>query len=269
MASQGQAIEKRSVPAWSSRIHIDKRGIVAVWVVISLSAFLVGLGKGGLGGMVGALTTAMIALVLPPAKVIGLVLPLLIVGDAFAVAAHWKKWDRGLILQLVPSAIIGVLLATYFLYQITGEGLRLTLGVIVLVFVVYKLLEGWLLRQIEYRPKRFHGCVAGIVSGITSTLAHGGGPPLSIFLVIQNLHPERFAATAAFFFFVLNWVKVPSYWAAGLFDWGLIRSVLWVVPLVPLGVFIGKWSVGRVGRAIFERVILLLLAVSGVLLLLR
>lgn len=238
-------------------------------VMIGLAAFLVGLGKGGLGGMVGALTTAMMALVLPPEKVIGLVLPLLIVGDAFAVAVHWGKWDRGLILQLVPSAIIGVLVSTYFLYQITGEGLRHTLGVIVLVFVIYKLLEGRLLHQLDYQPKRIHGWVAGVVSGITSTLAHGGGPPLSIFLVIQDLKPERFAATAAFFFFVLNWMKVPSYWFAGLFDGNLMRSALWVVPLVPLGVWTGKWLVGRVGRGVFNKVILFLLGVSGVLLILR
>jgi uncharacterized membrane protein YfcA len=78
-----------------------------VWVIIGLAAFLIGLGKGGLGGMVGALVTAMIAVVLPPVQVIGLVLPLLIVGDLFAVIAHWGKWDRDIILQLVPSAIIG------------------------------------------------------------------------------------------------------------------------------------------------------------------
>ena len=240
-----------------------------MWVMIGLAAFIVGLGKGGLGGMVGALTTAMMALVLPPEKVIGLVLPMLIVGDAFAVTVHWGKWNRDLILQLVPSAIVGVLLSTYFLYQITGEGLRLTLGVIVLIFVIYKLLEGRLLRQLDYQPKRYHGWVAGIVSGITSTLAHGGGPPMSIFLVIQDLKPEKFAATAAFFFFVLNWMKVPSYWFAGLFDWELIRSSLWVVPLVPLGVWTGKWLVGRVGRDEFKKVIMFLLGVSGILLLLK
>jgi len=238
-----------------------------MWVITGLAAFLVGLGKGGLGGMVGALTTAMMALVLPTEKVIGLVLPMLMVGDVFAVAAHWRKWDRDLILQLIPSAILGVALATYLLRMISGEGLRVVLGLIVLFFVVYKLLEGRLLRQLEYQPKRYHGWVAGIVSGVTSTLAHGGGPPVSIFLVIQSLKPETFAATAAFYLFVLNWMKVPSYWVAGLFDWGLIRSVLWVLPLIPLGVWIGKWLVQRVGRKTFERVILLLLAVSGVLLL--
>lgn len=219
--------------------------------------------------MVGAVTTAMIALVLPPEKVIGLVLPLLMVGDIFAVAAHWRQWDRGLILQLVPSAILGVTLATYLLYRVSGEGLRLALGLIVLVFVAYKLLEGTLLRAFRHQPRRYHGWLAGITSGITSTLAHGGGPPISIFLIIQALELKRFVATAAFYFFVLNWIKVPSFLVAGLFDWGLIRGALWVVPLVPLGVWTGKWMVGRVARRYFERVILVLLSVSGVLLLLR
>jgi uncharacterized membrane protein YfcA len=240
-----------------------------VWVIIGLAAFLIGLGKGGLGGMVGALVTAMIAVVLPPVQVIGLVLPLLIVGDLFAVIAHWGKWDRDIILQLVPSAIIGVILATYFLYQLSGEGLRFTLGIIVLIFVILKLSEGWLLNQFHYQPKRQHGWLTGIISGIASTLAHGGGPPVSIFLVLQVLKPETFAATAAFFFFILNWVKVPSYWAAGLFDWDLLRSTLWVLPFVPTGVWLGKWGAKNIGRAYFEKVILILLSISGILLLLR
>ncbi len=53
---------------------------------------------------------------------------------------------------------------------------------------------------------------------ITSTLAHGGGPPVSIFLNIKALEPKRFVATAAFYFFVLNWMKVPTYLVAGLND---------------------------------------------------
>ncbi len=240
-----------------------------MWVIVALAAFVVGLGKGGLGGMVGALVTAMIALVLPPEQVIGLVLPLLIVGDFFAVMVHWGKWDRTITKHLIPSAILGVLVATYFLYRMSGEGLRLALGVIVLVFVFLKLSEGWLLKQLQYQPRREHGWLTGLVSGITSTLAHGGGPPVSIYLVLQSLKPETFAATAAFFFFVLNWVKVPSYWAAGLFDWDLIRRALWVLPAVPLGVWVGKWGVHRIGRGSFEKVVLLLLGISGVLLLLK
>jgi uncharacterized membrane protein YfcA len=238
-------------------------------VVTGLAAFLVGLSKGGLGSMIGVFITAMMSLVLPAEKVIGLVLPLLMVGDVFAVVAHWKQWDRGLVLQLIPGALVGVGMATYLLETISGDGLRLALGVIVLLFVVYKLLEGRLLRGFRYRPKRIHGWAAGIVSGITSTLAHGGGPPVSMFLIVQNLRPETFVATAALYFMVLNWIKVPSYALSGLFDWELIRGSIWVLPLLPLGVWVGKRIVLRVERVYFERAILILLGVSGVFLFLR
>jgi uncharacterized membrane protein YfcA len=236
---------------------------------MAMAAFLVGLGKGGLGGLIGIFATAILALVLPTEKVIGLVLPILIVGDIFTIAAHWRKWDPRLVLQLVPGALIGVILATSILKSITGDGLRLALGAIILLFVGYKLLEGYLIRDFHYQPKNIHGWIAGTISGVTSALAHGGGPPVSVFLIMQNLAPQTFVATTALYITFLNWIKVPSYMLSGLFDWRLIRSSLWVFPLLPLGVFLGKWLVKRLERRYFERLILILLGFSGIFLLLR
>jgi hypothetical protein len=68
---------------------------------------------------------------------------------------------------------------------------------------------------------------------------------------------------------VLNWIKVPYYYAAGLFDFPTLLHLAWLAPLVPLGVWIGKVAVDRIDKALFERIILVLLAVSGVLLLVR
>jgi uncharacterized membrane protein YfcA len=242
---------------------------LSTWLVTALACFLVGLSKGGLGGMISVFITAMMSLVLPAEKVIGQVLPFLIVGDAFAVAAHWKQWDRRLVMRLIPGALVGVGIATYLLGTISGEGLRIALGVIVLLFVVYKLLEGRLLRRIDFKPRQIHGWIAGIISGITTTLAHGGGPPVSIYLIIQSLQPQVFAATAALYFMILNWIKVPSYLLTGSFDWGLIRPTLWLIPLIPFGVWVGKWLVRRVDRGFFERAIVLLLGVTGIFLLAR
>ena len=219
--------------------------------------------------MIGVFITAMMALVLPAEKVIGLALPILIVGDVFAVAAHWKKWDKRLVALLIPGALIGVSIATYFLRTISGDGLRIALAVIVLIFVLYKILEGRLFRDVAYQPKRSHGWLAGIVSGITSTLAHGGGPPVSMYLFVQKLPPEVYVGSAALYFMVLNWIKVPSYLLAGAFDAEMIRSTLWLMPLLPLGVWAGKKLVGQVDRTRFERVIIILLGLSGLFLLIR
>ena len=77
-------------------------------LMAAVVAFLIGLSKGGLGGMLGALAVPMMALVMPAREVIGLVLPLLMFADIFAVALHWKRWDRRLVMLLIPGAVVVV-----------------------------------------------------------------------------------------------------------------------------------------------------------------
>ena len=238
-----------------------------VLFVFAIAAFLTGLSKGGLGGMMGALITTLMALVLPIKNVIGLVLPILMPGDVFAVAAHWRRWDRRLILALLPGALIGVTLGTFILTNIDSLALRRGLGILVLVFVAYRFIERRVSTWLHYSKRGWHGILAGGVSGLASTLGNAGGPPISVYLLMQNVEPRIFAATAALFFTLLNWVKVPYYYYAGLFDFNLLVRTIWLAPLVPLGVWIGRWVVLRINKSAFELVVLSLLGISAILLL--
>ena len=167
-------------------------------IVIGLSAFLVGFSKGGVGGMMGALITALMALVLPVNVAIGMLLPLLIIGDIFAVWVHWRKWEGRLIRILIPGALLGTLIAMLFITSVSVDVLRKTLGVLIAIFVIYRLLGRRILKSLQYTSRRWHGFVAGVVSGSTSTLAHVGGPPVTAYLLIQNLTPRTLVATSAF-----------------------------------------------------------------------
>lgn len=238
-----------------------------VLFVFAIAAFLTGLSKGGLGGMMGALITTLMALVLPIKNVIGLVLPILMLGDVFAVAAHWRRWDRGLIVALLPGALVGVTLGTFILTNIDPIALRRSLGILVLIFVAYRFIERRISAWLHYRKRGWHGILAGGVSGLASTLGNAGGPPISVYLLMQNVEPRIFAATAALFFTLLNWVKVPYYYYAGLFDLNLLVRTIWLAPLVPLGVWIGRWAVLRINKSAFELVVLSLLGISAILLL--
>ena len=231
--------------------------------------FMIGLSKGGLGGMAGPLITALMALVIPGDQVLGLVLPLLIAGDVFAVAAHWKNWERRLVVLLVPGAVLGVSAATFFLTRLSNSALRRALAVIILIFIAAKLFEGSLSISRKAAARGWVGTIAGSVAGFTSTLAHAGGPPVTIYLLMQDLTPTTFVATSALFFMALNWIKVPYYLFAGLFDFELLRNFLWLLPLLPAGVLSGKWLVKRVGKQPFEIIIYLLLTLSAVLLLIK
>jgi hypothetical protein len=56
-------------------------------VVIALLGFFIGLTKGG-SNTLGALLTPVLSLVLPVSTAVGVLLPMLVVGDAFAIYTY-------------------------------------------------------------------------------------------------------------------------------------------------------------------------------------
>jgi uncharacterized membrane protein YfcA len=237
------------------------------YAVAAIVAFLVGLSKGGLGGTLGALATPLMALVLPGEPVIGLVLPILMFADIFAVALHWGNWNRRLIFLLIPGAIVGVTIGTYFITAAPTETLRRILGVIVLLFVVYKLFEARIMHAVDVKGQTWFGLLAGAITGFSSSLAHIGGPPVSIYLLLEDVTPRVFIATSALFFLILNWIKVPYYIYAHQFNLQRLWQIAFLMPLVPVGVWVGKWAAARVNKATFDKIIVGLLALTAVILL--
>jgi uncharacterized membrane protein YfcA len=236
---------------------------------VAVAAFLIGLSKGGLGGTMGALITPMMALVMPMEQAIGLLLPILMLGDVFAIAAHWRRWDQRRIWVLLGGALVGVTLGTFILTSVPPLVLRRGLGTLVMIFVVYRIFERRILGALTYQARRWHAVLAGSLAGFISTLAHAGGPPITIYLLMQDLQPAVFVATSVLFFTALNWIKVPYYLYAGLFDFETLLKLVWLAPLVPLGVWLGKCLVERINKTWFERIIIVLLLITGILLLVR
>ena len=237
-----------------------------VYLVVGLGMFLVGMSKGGLGATLSAVTIPMLAMVLPVKDVIGMMPPVLMLADALAVGFHWRKWDNRMVLFLIPASVAGVATGTLFLANASGQLIRILLGVIVLLFAFYKIFEKRIFKMLTYTPSNWHGLLAGGVAGFTSSVAHTGGPPVAIYLLLQNVQPRVFAATSAIFFMILNYIKVPFYFVANLFNFDLLGQMFWLLLLVPLGVWVGKWVVVRVSKRLYDNLILFLLIISAFLL---
>lgn len=240
---------------------------VPLMITIGVAAFLLGLSKAGLGGGLGPLVTVMVSLFVPPARAIGVLLPLLIVGDVFAVWTHRRSWDRGLIARLLPPAVVGVALASFFLGQMSERALRIFLAVLSVAFVVYRLAENRI-QSFEFRPGKGWGVAAGFTSGVTSTVAHAGGPPVVVYLLATQTPPITYVATTAVFFAIVNWLKVPGYIAAGLVDISLLTRLAPFALLTFPGALAGRWLVERASKELFDKIVIGLLIVGAVYLLL-
>ena len=99
-----------------------------VFVALAVGAFLIGLSKGGLGGAIGALVTPLLALVMPVPIALGLALPMLLIGDCFALYAHWDGWDKRIVWAILPSTVVGVVIAGLLLDVLTPALLHVGWG---------------------------------------------------------------------------------------------------------------------------------------------
>lgn len=234
---------------------------VYVTVVIAILGFMIGFAKGGFNAL-GALLTPILALVLPVASAVGVLLPMLIVGDVFAVYMYWKEWDLSLVKRMLPAGIIGALAGTFLLSSVSPDGLRVVLGLFVLVSVAYKFLSDRI-QSMRYQPRLWHAPAAGLLSGVASGMFNSGGPPFNSYLLLQKLQARPFIATTAIFFALLNLIKVPGFLYTGVLDLPMLFSLWWVLLFIPLGIWVARMTIVRLSPAAFEWIVIILLIFSS------
>ena len=99
--------------------------------------------------------------------------------------------------MLLPGAL-GALAGTALLTLLAPNALRLALAVFVLLLVGYKLLSDRL-QQWRYSDSPWHAPAAGAMAGLASGLFNNGGPPFNAYLLLLQLPPRTFIATATIF----------------------------------------------------------------------
>jgi uncharacterized membrane protein YfcA len=242
-------------------MSVVDQNTVYVTLVIAILGLMIGFAKGGFGGL-GALLTPVLALVLPVSMAVGVLLPMLMVGDVFAVYMYWKEWDLDLVKRMLPAGIVGALIGTFLLSAISPNGLRLILGIFVLMLVAYRFLSDRI-QAIRYQPRRWHAPAAGFLAGIASGMFNSGGPPFNSYLLFQRLKARPFIATTAIYFALLNLIKVPGFLYTGVLNLPLLFSVWWVFLFIPVGIWIARMTLTRISSSAFEWIIIILLIFSS------
>jgi uncharacterized protein len=247
-----------------------KRTPMEFHVIVALSCLFIGLSKGGLGGPVPvAMLTPLLGLIMPPSQAVGIVLVPLLVGDVIAVRLYWGKWDIDRLKLLLPLAIVGVVLGGLLLVALANTGqnliLKRILGAFTLMVVIYKVGSGRL-TALKYEPQRWHGRLAGFLAGFGSALANVGAPPYTAYMLLQRVdNPVMFLGTTSIFFAIVNVLKLPFVLSTSkVLDLHLLASILWALPIIPVGAWLGRKSLNVINPLVFERIMLVLLFILSV-----
>jgi len=236
------------------------------WVLAVPAFILTGISKGGFASGAGNVAVPLMALAIPAPQAAGIALPLLCAMDISGLRAWWGKWSARELRATLPGGLLGIAVGAALFGVMSDAAIKLMVGVIALAFLARSL---WQARPGRIapppaEPSRLRGGFWGAISGLTSTIAHAGGPPLAVYLYPLRLDRAALAATSVVFFGVMNYVKLVPYFFLGQLSAQNLLTSLLLLPLAPIGVRIGVWLAKRMSDRWFYRIIYVMLAVTGV-----
>ena len=227
-----------------------------------LAVIVIGIAKSGFGGGIGILATPLVAAAVNPAVAVGVMLPILIAADVVAVAQHRRHRSNFHLRWSLLGGVFGIAVGTALLwFFVHGDDetarhghsltttLNLTVGGVCVVLVALQLYRFFGGRVPRIPTDRTAAVTAGGLAGFVSTLAHAAGPVMTVYILDQNLDKRRVVGTLVVFFFVLNLLKLPTFFALHFITRDTLLASALLIPLVPVGSLLGV----RLNRVIPER----------------
>ncbi|MBI2425382.1 MAG: sulfite exporter TauE/SafE family protein [Candidatus Hydrogenedentes bacterium] len=246
--------------------------VAIFWLFVGVAIIIQGISKSGFAGGAGILSLPLMMLVMPVDKVAATLLPLLILCDFNAIYHHRSNCNWGHLRAIYLPSILGILAGALVWWWVGREGIdawggyikRFT-GVIAILFGLYILAKDRSMAWVQqHHAGRKTAIVAGVAAGFTSTIAHAAGPIVSLYMYSQGMGKSLFVGTVAWTFTLINLTKLPFYVYVDLIDYSVLGFDLYLVPLIPIGSWLGHWMHHRVPERGFSRVIMVLTLVSGV-----
>lgn len=249
------------------------------WFGITLVILIMGMSKGGLP--ISGVTLPLLVLLWPEQgqaarSAVSFMLPLLCIMDFVGVFLYRGNPDWSHIKKLLPPTILGILVASLFFVSDKGisfsdKSLKLVIGVLGLVFTSWQLWGKKLAGSYLYShtDNKYRPAIYGFSSGLVSTIAHAAGPVMQMYFLPTGLAKTQFAATTVYYFLFLNAIKLIPFGLLGRFTREQLTADLWMVPIIPVGVFAGYTIVRLMKERHYTYFIYITLSLTSALLIYR
>ncbi len=232
------------------------------WLVAVSAVLIVGLAKSGLVGGLGVAGVPLLTLVMDPREATGVMLPLLLIMDGFAVYSYRRDMDLKNLSILLPGAVTGIGVGWATSAVVSEHMVLLLIGIISVLFILDAALP--LRKRIVGKPpSKPWGVFWGGVAGFTSFVSHAGGPPFQVYVLPQRLQPAVLAATTAWFFATVNLTKLIPYYFLGQLSLSNLEIAATLAPVAVGGVLLGIFLVRRISIAFFYKLAYVLVFLLG------
>ena len=241
---------------------------VTSWLLALAAAFIIGVSKSGVKGIALVAVTFM-ALAFETKASTGLIVPLFLVGDIFAVIYYNRHTQWKYIVRFLPWMMVGVFIGNVIGKDLNEATFKIGMAIVILGSVL--MMYWWDRRKSKVVPTHwaFAGLM-GLLAGITTMIGNLAGSFANIFFLAMRLPKNQFIGTAAWLFFIINLFKLPFHiWSWGTITTDTLLFDLKLVPAIFLGLFVGVRLVKIIKDDFYRKMILVLTALGAVVILFR
>ena len=238
------------------------------WSLALLAVIISGISKAGVKGIAIVIVTLM-AIVFGGKASTGILLPLLTVGDIFAVWYYHRHTQWKYLWRLLPWMIVGVLLGVWVGKDLPEATFKHGMAAIILLTVVMMF---WYDRQknMKVPDNWWFGGVMGLAAGFTTMVGNLAGAFSNLYFLAMRLPKDQFIGTAAWLFFIINLFKLPFHvfvWET--VTWETLAIDLRLLPGVLVGLWLGIFLVKKIKEQHYRQMILVLTAIGALAILFR
>ena len=172
-----------------------------------------------------------------------------------------RSIDKESVLLILSGLAVGTAVGTYFLVSFGNEALKKVFGMMVILFALKILV--WDNGRVKNQLGRMWAPVAGLAGGCAGAMFGLNGPPLVLYLVHRLRDKQVFRATLYALFFADACYRLVLYSFSGLITVEVIRFALYLTPPLLVGIILGSRLHVRIHERAFQRVIGLILVITG------
>ena len=178
------------------------------WGMLFMSAFIIGMSKTGIQGL-SLISVPLMALTFGAKPSTGLILPILCTADLVAVLYYRRIAEWKYVFKLLPTALMGFVLALLVDKIVPSDGFKHLMGgclVIVMLVMFWSERNG---KENRLSSCWWYGSLFGLLGGFTTMIGNAAGPVMAIYLLSVKIPKYSFIGTNAWFFLVINYLKIP------------------------------------------------------------
>ncbi len=207
------------------------------FILFLIVALCIGMSKTGVHGA-GMISVPLLAVIFGGQLSSGIMLPMLCLADVMGVWYYHRHASWQHLKKLVVWSVLGILIGTAVGGMIDDEIFKMIMLGIIVVSILIML---WLERNKENIPDYYwFAAICGVGAGFTSMIGNLAGTFAAIYLLSMRLPKNSFIGTSAWFFMIINWLKVPLHvWVWKTITWDTFLLDLTTLPVIALGAWLG------------------------------